>query len=99
MWELAYIARDFEDRRKAIFEDIDRKEGPVWSQIYGICLEIIKSIGIRIDEHGKKPEPPPTIKKEEARTKSSAPPKDDDIFQSRQAPRSIRSEAGKALES
>ena len=24
MWELAYISRDFEDRRKAIFEDIDR---------------------------------------------------------------------------
>jgi len=98
MWELAYIARDFEDRRKAIFEDIDRKEGPVWSQIYGICLEIIKSISTRIDEHGKKPAPPPATKQEEVKAKSSAPPKADDIFQSQPVPRSLRSEAEKALQ-
>ncbi|KAJ4307214.1 hypothetical protein N0V88_000593 [Collariella sp. IMI 366227] len=39
MWELAFIARDFPDRRKAIYEDIDRKDGPMWSQVYKLCLD------------------------------------------------------------
>jgi nucleoporin NDC1 len=98
LWELAYISRDFEDRRKAIFEDIDRKEGPVWSQIYGICIDIVKSVGARIDERSKKPEPPPAPKKEEAKAKTTAAPKDDDIFHSQPTPRSLRVEAEKVIQ-
>ncbi|KAK8108286.1 uncharacterized protein PG998_010299 [Apiospora kogelbergensis] len=55
MWELALIARDFDARRKGIFEDIDRKDGPMWSQLYVICLDTIKQIEKRIDEFGKPP--------------------------------------------
>ncbi|KAL1879998.1 hypothetical protein VTK73DRAFT_6388 [Phialemonium thermophilum] len=55
MWELAFIARDYENRRKAIYEDIDRKDGPMWSQVYVICLDVIKSVEARIDNYGKTP--------------------------------------------
>lgn len=44
MWELAFIARDYESRRKAIYEDIDRKDGTMWSQVYAICLDIMKGM-------------------------------------------------------
>lgn len=58
MWELALIARDFDVRRRSIFEDIDRKDGPLWSQIYVTCLNTIKALEQRIDEYGKPPAPP-----------------------------------------
>ncbi|KAI5928217.1 nucleoporin protein Ndc1-Nup [Camillea tinctor] len=58
MWELALIARDFDIRRKAIFEDIDRKDGPMWSQIYVICLNTLKTLEQTIDDYGKPPAPP-----------------------------------------
>jgi nucleoporin NDC1 len=58
-WELALIARDFEARRKGIFEDIDRKEGPMWSQIYVLELENLKALEKRMDDYGKPPAPPP----------------------------------------
>ncbi|KAF4507106.1 hypothetical protein G6O67_005780 [Ophiocordyceps sinensis] len=53
MWELALISKDFEARRQAIYSDIDRKDGPVWSQIYTICMELLKSVELRTDDHGK----------------------------------------------
>ncbi|MBE3043975.1 hypothetical protein IMZ48_15675 [Candidatus Bathyarchaeota archaeon] len=99
MWELAYIARDFEDRRKAIFEDIDRKEGPVWSQIYTICLDLVKGLATRVDEHGKQPAPPPAEPaKIEPKARSSAPPKDDAIFRRQQANRSMRAEVDRVVD-
>ena len=58
MWELAFIARDFPDRRKAIYEDIDRKDGPMWSQVYQICLDVLKSTETNIDAYLA---PPPTL--------------------------------------
>ncbi|KAK4455106.1 nucleoporin protein Ndc1-Nup, partial [Podospora aff. communis PSN243] len=84
MWELAFIARDYEDRRKAIYEDIDRKGGPMWTQIYGICLEILKSIETRIDDYGKPPTPanPGAEETVEPKKRTTAPPKEDAIFQS-----------------
>ncbi|RWA09658.1 hypothetical protein EKO27_g5454 [Xylaria grammica] len=57
MWELAFIARDYTTRRQSIFEDIDRRDGPMWSQIYGVCLGTVQSIERRIDEYGKAPTP------------------------------------------
>ena len=59
MWELALIAKDFQPRRAAIFQDIDRKDGPMWSQVYTLCLDVVKGMEARIDGHGKAPEPAP----------------------------------------
>jgi nucleoporin NDC1 len=53
MWELSLIAQKFEVRRKAIYADIDRKDGPMWSQVYGTCMEVIRSIETRADSYGK----------------------------------------------
>ncbi|CAK7223624.1 hypothetical protein SBRCBS47491_005273 [Sporothrix bragantina] len=49
MWELAFIARDFPERRVAIYTDIDRKDGATWSQICKLCLEVVKTLENRID--------------------------------------------------
>jgi nucleoporin NDC1 len=50
-WELVYISQRFEGRRKAIFEDIDRKGGSTWSQLLVICLEVVNGIASRINEY------------------------------------------------
>jgi nucleoporin NDC1 len=68
-WELVYIAQRFQDRRKAIFEDIDRKGGSTWSQILAICLETITGISTRISEYEGTPvtaDVKPVTKKDEA---------------------------------
>ncbi|ROV97029.1 hypothetical protein VSDG_04186 [Cytospora chrysosperma] len=57
MWELALIAKNFQPRRIAIYQDIDRKDGPTWSQIYALCLDVVKGMETRIDSYGKAPEP------------------------------------------
>ncbi|KAK1983165.1 nucleoporin protein Ndc1-Nup [Colletotrichum cereale] len=98
LWELAYIARNDEDRRKAIFQDIDRKDGSTWSQIYVHCLNVIKSVENRIDDYGKPAAVPAVpVQPEDVRARSSAPLKEDPIFQSRPANRTMRGEMEKAL--
>lgn len=57
MWELSLIAQRFEERRRAIYADIDRKDGPMWSQVYAACMEVIKSIEARADNYGKVQKP------------------------------------------
>ncbi|CAG9944173.1 unnamed protein product [Clonostachys rosea f. rosea IK726] len=57
MWELSRIAERFEPRRKAIYVDIDRKEGPMWSQVYAVCMDVVKSIDTRAKDYGKPPAP------------------------------------------
>lgn len=99
MWELAYISRDFEDRRMAIYEDIDRKDGPMWSQVYTICLDLVRSIATRVDEYGKQPAPPPVEPaKNEPKARTSAPPKEDAIFRRQQANKSMRAEVDKVVD-
>jgi nucleoporin NDC1 len=51
-----YIGERFEGRRKAIFEDIDRKGGSTWSQILEASLEVITGVEKRIADY----ESPPT---------------------------------------
>ncbi|KAF4993311.1 hypothetical protein FGRMN_6578 [Fusarium graminum] len=97
MWELAYIAQGFDTRRQAIFEDIDRKDGPMWSQVYAICMDVVKSIEIRVDTFGKAPDVPLAAPIVEAKQRVSAPLRDDPIFNSRAAPRTMRSEVEKRL--
>lgn len=53
MWELAHIAEEDQIRRQAIYEDIDRKDGPMWAQVYGICMELLKSMDSRVESFGK----------------------------------------------
>ncbi|PHH83377.1 hypothetical protein CDD82_1606 [Ophiocordyceps australis] len=52
-WELALIAQKFPDRRRAIFDDIDRKGGAMWAQIYDVCTQILKSIEQHIEAYEK----------------------------------------------
>ncbi|UNI19806.1 hypothetical protein JDV02_005957 [Purpureocillium takamizusanense] len=85
MWELALIAQDFETRRQAIYCDIDRKDGPMWAQVYAICMGLLKSIETRVDEYGKVPA---AVSASEAITvapkqRSSAPLREDPIFSKR----------------
>lgn len=61
MWELALIAKDFQPRRKAIYQDIDRKDGPMWSQVYKLCLDVVKEMEANMDGYGKAPEPPKDV--------------------------------------
>lgn len=49
LWELAFIARDFSDRRVAIYTDIERKDGPAWSQICKVCLDVVATLEARVD--------------------------------------------------
>ncbi|KND94549.1 hypothetical protein TOPH_01304 [Tolypocladium ophioglossoides CBS 100239] len=68
-------------RRQAIYCDIDRKDGPMWAQVYAICMEVLKSIESRVDEYGKPavaaaPEPAATVPKQRV----FAPLRQDSIF-------------------
>ncbi|EWZ31868.1 Nucleoporin NDC1 [Fusarium oxysporum] len=97
MWELAIIAHGFETRRQAIYEDIDRKDGPMWSQVYAICMEVVKSIETRIDTYGKVPDAPPAAPAPEPKQRVSAPLRDDPIFNSRGASKTMLNEVEKRL--
>ena len=54
--ELFYISRDFADRRKIIFADIDRPGGSMWTQVMNLCLGQILTISTRITEFQKPPQ-------------------------------------------
>lgn len=105
MWELAFIARDYTARRQSIFDDIDRKDGPMWSQIYALCLDTIRSIERRIDEYGKPATPAPGTElvsfAKQPRERISPPLKTDDVSVPRPAarPSAVRDTVSKALTS
>lgn len=99
MWELAFIARDYPERRKVIFEDIDRKDGLMWTQVYTICLDIIKTIETRIDWYGK---PPPEVIEQttasiEEKKRTTAPPKETNIYTSTPPKKNFRVEVEKVV--
>lgn len=97
MWELSQVAKESAARRTAIFQDIDRKDGPMWSQIYGICMDAVKGIETRVDNYGKPPPAPPAPAPEEPRARVSAPLRDDPIFNSKSGPTTLRNGVGKAV--
>lgn len=98
MWELAFIARDYDARRKAVYEDIDRKDGPMWSQVYGICLDIVRGMEGRIDNYGKPaPVAPVAGPAVEEKKRSTQPPKQDAIFQVTPQKKNFRTEVEKAV--
>lgn len=65
-WELALIARSFPERRKAIFADIERKDGTCWAQMQGAALDVIRAITLRINP------PDPAVETELALQKAAA---------------------------
>ncbi|KAH8678354.1 nucleoporin protein Ndc1-Nup [Xylariales sp. PMI_506] len=97
MWELALIARDFPVRRKAVFEDIDRKDGPMWSQVYKICLDAIKQLETRVDEYGKPPAPPPPppAAQTQAPPRIVEPPLSANVWQPAPPPKTLKDSVGK----
>jgi nucleoporin NDC1 len=99
MWELAFIARDYEVRRKLIYEDIDRKDGPMWSQVNAICLEVIRSIETRIGNYGKAPAPVTStaLTTVDDKRRTTQPPKQDAIMQSTPQKKSFRNEVEKVV--
>lgn len=100
MWELALIARDFDARRKAIFEDIDRKDGPMWSQLYVTCLSVIKAIEERVDNYGKPPTPPPAPAEaapQQPAPRLVQPPRNDDVWAAAPPPKGVRGTVGKVV--
>ncbi|KAI9691315.1 MAG: hypothetical protein M1820_009778 [Bogoriella megaspora] len=56
-WELDIIATQFEDRRRALFMDVDRMTGPAWKQIKDVCLTELQKIDKRIQQYFN-PNPP-----------------------------------------
>lgn len=80
MWELSHIAQAFPDRRKAIYADIDRKDGPMWAQVYAVCMEAIKGVETRADNYGKPTAPPPPPPADEPKQRSLAPLRNDNIL-------------------
>jgi len=55
-WELGLISQRLPERRKAIFNEIDRDGGSTWSQMLACMTDVIKGITIRI-ETSKAPAP------------------------------------------
>ena len=105
-WELSLISQSAPDRRKAIFNDIDREGGPTWSQILDCATDLIQGISVRIDEKTK-PSPTPNGSGE---TKSSQPvvqtlprltdpPKESNVFASSPKAASRHGRFGEALSS
>lgn len=101
MWELAFIACDYEDRRKVIYEDFERKDGPMWSQVYAACVEVVKDLESRIDNYGKTPVPvePPAQSEaaETARQLSQKSLKTNPFAEPTAARRGVVGEMGKSV--
>ncbi|EKV19713.1 Nuclear envelope protein, putative [Penicillium digitatum PHI26] len=87
LWELSLISQRVPDRRKAIFNDIEREGGSAWSQVLACTTDVIKAINTRIEE-SKNPAPvtnslPQTKKSEpvlQILPRLSEPIKDENIF-------------------
>lgn len=50
LWELGLISQRIPDRRKTIFNEIDREHGSAWSQVFASITEVIQGVNIRIEE-------------------------------------------------
>ncbi|KAL6234186.1 hypothetical protein BDW75DRAFT_241293 [Aspergillus navahoensis] len=86
-WELCFISQQFPDRRKAIFNDIDREGGSAWTQILQSATEVIQGISTRINEQksshtSTKPSPAETKSEPTLRTlpRLTDPVKEGNIF-------------------
>ncbi|KAJ5665760.1 uncharacterized protein N7477_008208 [Penicillium maclennaniae] len=48
-WELGLISQRLPERRKAIFNEIDREGGSTWSQMLACMTDVIKGVNTRIE--------------------------------------------------
>jgi nucleoporin NDC1 len=48
LWELFLITSEFEQRRKTIYTEVDRKDSSTWSQICAVCIGEVNGIAERI---------------------------------------------------
>lgn len=70
----------------------------MWTQVYAICLEILKEMETRIDSFGKPPKPVDAVKEPEpVKQRITQPPKEGEIFQSTPQKKSFRAEVEKTL--
>lgn len=58
-WELAFISEKQPDRRRAIFADIERPEGPCWASMQDASLNVVRQIDSRIASVNAAPQPVP----------------------------------------
>lgn len=49
-WELSTITAVFEERRRTLYQDLDRRGGSTWSHISNICLVEIQSVSQRAQD-------------------------------------------------
>ncbi|KAL2852830.1 nucleoporin protein Ndc1-Nup [Aspergillus pseudoustus] len=102
-WELVYISQQFPDRRKAIFNDIERDGGSAWAQILEASTEVIKCISTRINENkasNSAPKPSSTEKQQPALhtlPRLTDSPKADNIFTSSLKPTTTQGKLGEGL--
>ncbi|KAL4873171.1 hypothetical protein BDV12DRAFT_160513 [Aspergillus spectabilis] len=103
-WELSFISQQFPDRRKAIFNDIDREGGSSWAQILLSATEIIKGISSRVDEakkgpQGSKPSPAETKSEPVLQTlpRLTDPLKEENILADSPKPTSTRGKLGEGF--
>ncbi|EED23762.1 nuclear envelope protein, putative [Talaromyces stipitatus ATCC 10500] len=54
-WELCFISQRFPDRRKAIFEDLERSDGGAWKQVLQASVNTIDAINNRINKFKSPP--------------------------------------------
>ncbi|OKL58769.1 hypothetical protein UA08_05695 [Talaromyces atroroseus] len=85
-WELCFISQRFADRRKVIFNDIERDGGPAWKQMLEVSVENINGITSRIN-HYKNPvlptaakDPSITYPQIQSLPQLTEAPKQDNIF-------------------
>ena len=96
-WELSYIANRYPDRRKAIFEGIDRIGGSTFGQIKDACLASINAMNTRITEFQN---PPSRLNKAQSEQQQlqleslpqiASPIQSQDVFTASRSPNTLRS--------
>ncbi|KAK5152340.1 hypothetical protein LTR04_006427 [Oleoguttula sp. CCFEE 6159] len=105
-WELLLIAQRFDLRRNSLFQDIDRKGGPAWTQILAVSLSEVQGITKRISECQQPPSSAAASQQQQPihyLPKISQPLKQDNIFASAPPPttpfQAVQASTGQAVKS
>lgn len=96
-WELSIIAKSSAPRREAIYQDIDRKGGPMWSQLVAICLGELHAVSKRIQDFRSPPSPGNTVAQQEPIKHLPhivAPVKSDNVLTNPTASHTVLSDVG-----
>ncbi|KAL5342557.1 nucleoporin protein Ndc1-Nup [Aspergillus crustosus] len=103
-WELSFISQQSPDRRKAIFNDIDREGGSSWTQILLSATEVIQGISTRVEVARAGPlgsKPPPSETKSDTvlhtLPRLTDPLQADNIFADSPKPTSTQAKLGEGF--